>query len=455
MQPVEIDFLGRLRGLLELGPAVFFSVIFLALLITVITVWRGVGPALFFLVLSYAFSAVMEGGVVFLSTVVRWGCLLLCMVGFFKRSSRPKTSMFLFLFYAFLGLLSVARSDILMMSLQRAVLLMLVVLCVPAAIHSYITSPDKIASLFKMGIISAASWVGVSLIFFRDFMHSGAVRFQEDVTVGFAWAGAFFSPMLLWGIMQKRELFWRILCLTLLVPFCFLLFIGGVRTAIFGMLIIASLPMLFSKFNPIKIIVTLVAIVILISFGKYLLFALLPGAARSLTEKVISADTSGRVELWTEALHRCLTHSMLFGKGIGSSGTMAVKMGHGFHNAYLIIWYNAGFVSVLAVLLFLFIYTMRCGLQILKHRKTEMGDYSRIALGYMLGIIAIGFFESSFATSSGVAAFMLMVVTALIDRIAQMGDEYSYDTLDQKDELLTDSSYYAEESDFEDAYVFY
>ena len=151
MQPMQTDFLGRLRGLLEIfGPVVFFAVIFLALLIAVITLWRGVGPALFVLFLTYALSAVMEGGVVFLSTVVRWGCLILCIAGFFRMSSRPKASMFLFLLYALLGLLFVVRSEVFLWSLQRSALLVLVAVCVPSAINSYITGPDKIESLFKM-----------------------------------------------------------------------------------------------------------------------------------------------------------------------------------------------------------------------------------------------------------------------------------------------------------------
>ena len=188
----------------------------------------------------------------------------------------------------------------------------------------------------------------------------------------------------------------------------------------------------------------------------------MPGKATSLTEKVLSTSTSGRVELWTEALHRCVTRAMLSGNGIGSADTMARELGHGFHNAFLAIWYNAGFVGFLAVLLFIVIYITRSYSQTRRFRTNEMGEYSRIALGYMLGMTAIGLFENSFASSSGIAVFMLMVIAALIDRIGQIGDQYSYDTLDyedgafeQEDGLMTDDWYQSEESDSEDTHVLY
>jgi O-antigen ligase len=456
MPQTETDFLGRLRGLFDMfGPVGFLAIVIGALIVAVIALWRGTGPILFVLFLSYSFSAVIQGGVVFLSTVVRWSCLILCIVGFFKMSSRPKSSMLLIIFYAFLGLLFVGRSTVIFWSLQRAVLLTLFVLCVPAAVNSYITDPDKIGSLFKMGIMAATVWVVVSLLFLRDFLHSSDVRFGGEVIGGVAWAGAFFSPMILWGIIQKREKFWRIHCVVLSLPFVFLLFIGGVRTAIFGMLIIASLPILFSKIRPIKVIGTIIGLGILILMVKYFLFALMPGRATALTERVFSTSTSGRVRLWTEALNWCWTRAMLFGHGIGGADIAGIEFGHGFHNAFLAIWYNAGFVGLLAVLLFLFIYTMRSFSQVRRFRGNEMEEYSRVALGYMLGITAISMYENAISTASGVAIFMLMVVTALIDRISQMGDQYLYDTYAEGDDLMIGDGYQPQDNSLGDAYALY
>lgn len=456
MQPIETDFLGRLRGLFEMfGPVGFFAVIIGVLIVAIIAFWRGTGPIIFILFVSYAFSAVVQGGVVFLSTVVRWGCLILCLLGFFKMSSRLKSSMLFFVFYAFLGLLFVGRSTVIFWSLQRAVLLVLVVLSIPIVINSYITGPDKVGSLFKMGIIAATVWVGINLLFLKEFIYSTELRFGGEVTGGVAWAGAFFSPMILWGIIQKREVFWRILCLVISMPFVFLVFVSGVRTAIFGMLIIASLPILFSRIRPIKVIGVILGVGTLVITCKYFLFALLPGKATFITEKVLSTTTTGRIELWTEALRWCVARAKLFGNGIGAADIAAVEFGHGFHNAFLTIWYNAGPVGLLAVLLFLFIYTMRSYSQIRRYRTDEMGEYSRVALGYMLGITAISMFEITIATSSGVAVFMLMVITTLIDRISQMGDQYFYDTFDQEDEFMTDNWYQSQESDSEEAYVLY
>jgi O-antigen ligase len=455
--PTEgFDFLGRLRGIIEMfGPVGLFLIIIAALVIAVISLWRGVGPILFFLFISYSFSAVIQGGVIFLSTLVRWSCLILCLLGFFKMSSRPKSSMLLFVFYAFLGLLFVGRSTVVLWSLQRAVLLILVVLCVPVAINSYITGPDKVRSLFKMGIVAATVWVGVSLLFLKDYLYTSDIRFGGEITGGVAWAGAFFSPMIFWGIIQKREVFWRIYSAVLIMPFVFLLFIGGVRTAIFGMLIIASLPILFSKIRPIKVVGTIFGVGALIAIIKYFLFALLPGRAASLTGRVFSTSTTGRTILWAEGLRWCTSSAMFYGHGIGSADIAVMELGHNFHNAFLTIWYNTGFVGLLAVLLFLFIYTMRGFNQVRRYRTGEIGEYSRIALGYMLGITALSMFENSISSSSGVAVFMLMVIVALVDRLSQMGDQYFYGTCAEDDDPMAGDRYQPQEIDSGGTYVLY
>ncbi len=438
-QNIETDFFGRLRGIFEYFGAVgFFGILFLAIIAAILVFRYGSGPVLFLLFITYALSAVMQGGVVFLTTVLRWFCLILCILGLYKMQYRPKASMLLFAFYALLGLFFVSRSAALFWSLQRAALLVLVLIAIPIAVCNYIVTPDRIKSLFKMGIIAATIWIGVSFLYFQDFLNSSNLQFGGDVVVGVAWAGAFFWPMVLWGIFQ-RKLFWRIYCAMISVPIIFLLFIGGVRTAIFGMLIIGSLPLLISKIRPVKIIGLAAGISVLALVIRQILYAVTPGKATALTEKVLSSSTSGRTELWLEALHRCKS-AIFMGNGTGSADLVAREMGLGFHNAFLVIWYDTSMIGLLLVLLFLFIYTVRSFLTIRRSQNSELGDFSRISLGYMLGITAICMFENSITSSSGVAVFMLILITSLIDRIRQMEGQYQFEMLGPQLEYTDDAS---------------
>ena len=82
--------------------------------------------------------------------------------------------------------------------------------------------------------------------------------------------------MIIWGIIQKQSKMWRIYSALLIMPFVFVLLMGAVRSAIMGMLIISSLPILFLKVKPAKLIVLTVVVGMLLSVSVYALFLILP-----------------------------------------------------------------------------------------------------------------------------------------------------------------------------------
>jgi O-antigen ligase len=393
--------------------------------IAAIALWRGTGLILFVLFITYSIGAISYGGVVFLSTIVRWGCLALLTIGFFKAFHPPRASMLLFVFYALLGFLFVSRSPILFWSAQRAVLLLMVVITVSIAVSGYITSPEKVATLFKMGIVAAAVWMITSMIFVQEFVRSTQLRFSIGAGGGgsVAYGGAFFAPMVVWGIVQRRYRFWRIFSTLLIVPFVFVLLLGGVRTAIIGMLVIGSFPLLFLRGKPLRSVVMLFVMGSLVMLSIYALFIVLPDRAEFLTRRLLSIYTTGRFAVWLRALQWCIDRALFLGHGTGSSAIAQLEFGLLFHNAYLEIWYNAGLLGLLAVLLFLAIYNIKSFHLIAKSRTEEMTDFSRVAFGYMIGITAIGMFEGAFAGAGGIAVCMLMIVTAMIDRLSQMTEE--------------------------------
>jgi len=426
MYASETDFLGRLRSFIDVfGTGGLLIVITVAIVMAAIALWRGTGLILFVLFITYSIGAITYGGVVFLSTIVRWGCLALLAIGFFKAFHPPKASMLLFVFYALLGFLFVSRSPILFWSAQRAVLLLMVVITVSVAVSGYITSPEKIATLFKMGIVAAAVWVATCMIFVQEFVRSARLRFTigEGLGGAVAYAGAFFAPMIVWGIVQRRYKFWRIFSIFLIAPFVFILLLGASRTAILGMLVMGSFPLLFLRGKPLRSIVMLFVIGSLVMLSIYALFVVLPDRAEFLTRRLLSTYTTGRFAVWLKALQWCIDRALFLGHGTGSSAIARLEFGLLFHNAYLQIWYSTGLLGLLAVLLFLAIYNIKSFRLIAKSQTEEMTDFSRVAFGYMIGITAIGMFEGTFAGAGGIAVCMLMIVTAMIDRLSQMTEQ--------------------------------
>jgi O-antigen ligase len=433
----ESDFFGRLRGFVEtFGAGGVLVIIIAALIITTIAMWRGTGFLFLILFISFSLGAINQGGVVFMATLTRWGCLFLLGVGLFKRPQFHSRAMLFFAFYVLLCIVFMFLSPVFMFSVQQTGLLVMTVLGVSLAINSYITSPKDISTLFKMGIVAAAIWTATSITFLSAYRYSATLRFSTSAEVGgvaAAYAGVFFAPMVMWGIIQNRYILWRIFCVILFVPYALMIVVGGVRSAILGMLVIASLPVLLSKVKLIRIIITACVLWALVAITLKMMFLLNPAKAQYLVERITSTSTTGRFEIWASALLLCI-QSGLLGHGVAASG-VALSSGKYFHNAYLIIWYDAGLIGLILVLLFLANYVLKSLRLIFGTQTQEITEYSLVALGYMLGMIIMGMFEGIFATAGGIGLVMLMIFSNMIDHLRYFRDvELSYYSLPENDE---------------------
>ena len=147
-----------------------------------------------------------------MATLVRWSCLFLLGVGLFKRPQFHGKAMLLFAFYVLLCIVFMFLSPVFMFSFQQTGLLVMTVLGVSLAINSYITSPKNISTLFKMGIVAAAVWTATSITFLSQYRYAATLRFSTSAEMGgvaAAYAGAFFAPMVMWGIIQNRYILLR------------------------------------------------------------------------------------------------------------------------------------------------------------------------------------------------------------------------------------------------------
>lgn len=444
MQGNEVDFLGRLHSLVQqfgVGGILFIFILMLAL--AFIAFLRGPGPIIAMLFLTYATGGISAGGIMIISTMARWVFLILLGISVFKGSRLPHSSMLLIYFYAFLGFAFVSVSPVPMWSFQQAVLLALVVLTVSMAVDNYIDSYEKVESIFKMGIFAAFVWTVSSMMFFDEFTRQQLhVRFTvEGVNaVVLAYSGAFFAPMLVWGVVQNKYIFWRIASALILVPFVFLMFLGAVRSAIGGMLMIGTFPLLFLRGKPIRTFVMLFIIAGILCISVFMVYMLLPSRAEILLGRLFETGTSGRYEVWIRGLQWVISDSMLIGRGIGAADTAKLNFGLALHNSYLNIWYNTGFIGLLAMLSFIGLYIMKAFGIFLKSPNRQVADVSRILLGYMLAIAAIGFFESTIAGAARISIVMLIMVAAATDRLKALIAEQESVVLNQDYSL--ESEYY-------------
>ncbi len=436
MQESGVDFLGRLRSFVEIfGLGGLLVIIIAVLIIAAIAMWRGTGFLFLILFISFSLGAINQGGVVFMATLTRWGCLFLLGVGLFKRPQFHGKGLLFFAFYVLLCIMFIFLSPIFTFSAQQTVLLVMTVIGVSLAINSYITSPENIGTLFKMGIIAATIWTATSITFLSQYRYASALRFSTSTEMGgvaAAYAGAFFAPMVMWGIIQNRYFLWRIYSILLFIPYSLMIIAGGVRSAIIGMLVIASFPILLSKVKLIRIIIIACVLWALVAIMMKMLYLLNPVKAQYIVGRIFSTSTTGRFEMWVMALKLCI-HSGLLGHGVAAS-SVAIP-GIIFHNSYLIIWYDASLLGLILVLLFLANYVWKSLRLIFGTQTQEITEYSLVSLGYMLGMTAMGFFEGVLATAGGVGLVMLMVFSNIIDHLKYFKDvELSYYSFPESDE---------------------
>jgi len=459
MGTFEFDFFGRIKGFSEaFGPGAIIAILVLIIITVMISLWRGTGLIIFILFLTYSVGAITSGGVIFVSTLIRWACLALLGIGFFRGFSLPKASMLFFDFYVLLAFILVIFSSFPTIAVQLGVLLLTTVICVPIAINSYIKSTENIRRLFKMGIVAGAVWTLTSITFLGEYMHSTEERFIAAGTAGtgvIAYAGAFFAPMIAWGIIQKRDALWKIFGMILIVPFTTILLLSAVRSAILGMLGIGLFPLLFLRGKPLRAFVQLFVVFLLIMFSIGILFVLVPGKAEYLINRIFSSSTTGRIFVWKTVLSSCLEKPFT-GRGIGAAAVDGIRIfGLQFHNAYLEIWYNTSLFGLFAVLVFLGIYLLRSFRLVMAAPTEELADFSRVALGYILGICVMNMFEGSLAGAGGISVTMVLIIAVMIDKLKQiMQEESSCEDIDEN-WLSAENREQGEENSFEQTGLHY
>ncbi len=415
------DLAGRIASFLETFGAEGGMFLIIGLVLAVgVAFWRGAGFVLFLLMLSYAFGPIQEGGVIFAATLIRWSCFGLLLLVCIRDFQAPNRTMYLYLFYTMCGLIFFVNSPAPLWTIQKGCLRLMMALSIPLAVTTYVSSTADVARLFKIIIFTAAVWIVISLSFFQSYAQSEVLRFKLGGESALAVdAGAYLAPILVWGIVQSRRKKLRICSAVLIVPFIMLLLLSGKRTAFAGQLIIGSAPLLLLGKNPLKLIGFLVAGAIFAASSVFVMFQLVPHRAGPLIERFASRGITERGALWEYGMQLCL-RSPVMGHGEGAADAAGAIVGHGFHNGYLIAWYNSGMLGLCALVLFLLAYTIKAWRLYRRAQTDEMADFARLAFGYLLAVIAVAFFVGSIGGVANITNCMLLIMCALIDRLGTM-----------------------------------
>ena len=119
---------------------------------------------------------------------------------------------------------------------------------------------------------------------------------------------------------------------------------------------------------------------------------------------------SDRDLIWQIAFSE-ITKDPLFGQGTGAAEWVVSSS---FHNAYLEVWFNTGF---LGLILFVtaqcyFIYRIFYLMRVNKHPQVQ--SILALALGYMIGFFEVCIFESSGAGASNVNLILYIFLGVLV-----------------------------------------
>ena len=157
---------------------------------------------------------------------------------------------------------------------------------------------------------------------------------------------------------------------------------------------------------------------LMLAVGLALVYAVLqtmPDQAEFVERRFTSADTAGRLERWAAALSMCL-RSPFIGHGVGSS----TEHGFGFHNVYLVSWFELGLVGLILYAGALVWMAFRSAFLVLARPGTEISDLARLVLGLTLAGMAAAFFENKLSSPSNIAMFMTIVSSVILVRLKEL-----------------------------------
>jgi O-antigen ligase len=340
-----------------------------------------------------------------IAPLIRWLAIFsLFLLGIYQGRIRPSPGILFFWGYAILGFVFLYGATTIGYQFQRSIMLLVVGITVPL-IYS-----NKSFQYYQFSTTCIAVAAAIfCLLNFSDFpiLLTSTNRFS-----GFSRGAATFSlylgallPFTLWGFWKSKG--WvRFLCLAGFIAGTMMLFFSGQRSGtIAGLVGLIPLFLMIQNRKTVGWSILLVCLLFLLGFGFYQL----TNSDRItflLNRYMLDAGLSGRDQIWNIVLTE-IQKNPIVGRGTGAAEML---ISASFHNAYLEVWYNTGFLGLLFFIAAQLYFLYRAVFLFYTVRDPNVKSLAVLALGYMLGFILISLFESIGAGSSSLNLILYLLL---------------------------------------------
>jgi O-antigen ligase len=413
------DLLGRLQRFAEAGNPHLVMAALLGMLVLIVLAALDMRMTLIALnLLALVFADAANDTLASGATLARWAIVALIAATNVWGSAWPGLPVILLAGY---GLLAVIVAPIVyapMFAIQSGLLMIVTTLGFGSALARRLRSFDDALTLLKLLLIVAGVWVLVSLWWLPE-MVSG-FRFSGAGTSAplFAITGGLFLPIALWGSFDVESRGWRWYSRGLGMCTLFLLLLSGQRTgAIAGAL--GCAPMLLRRGATVfRVSVVTIALVIA---AAALVIHFYPAQTAFVVGRYEERGLSGRQDRWMLALRNCL-QSPFIPHGAGSSDDL---VGIGFHNAFLVAWFEGGLIG-LALFLGSFVLMIARGSNLLlRSDQPRVISAARVSLSVVCVLVLSAFAEQKLASPSNLLMTLAVVNCTILYRLYLPGDSDS------------------------------
>ena len=185
--------------------------------------------------------------------------------------------------------------------------------------------------------------------------------------------------------------------------------------------LMACVPMMFrSQFGKMALAMGSVALAGLVLYKS-------AGVNQAQTDFVVSrffsTSTSGRTEIWSDAIDVCM-ESPILGKGPGSSRQEREKISGGrtFHNMFLMVWHDAGLPGLIFFTASIGVAAWLALKLILIKQDTDISEYGRLVMGLLFATMVNGMFSTGASSPSDLSTITLTITLVMVTQLQRIHD---------------------------------